>query len=788
MLKMTWNKTLRRIALPLVAVLLSAYSVLACAEIVDDVLLKKDVNGEVDAIIKFTVPIQYIRHFPEQKSADLVIYFNVLGSVPRDQWQNYESHRSPPSDLIVGFTVTTRDLNTGPKVVIKFNRPVLFSVSPGKNNQVLSLHIKPDVAQAKAEGSSPVQLPAVSTPAPLAGATRVQPAAAAATNTPSTPATAKPVNAPQIGGKDGLPPFPVIEQIAQPVATSQPVEALTLADQVNRTDAQASQLMIKGRDSLLAGEMFAAIEAFNNVLKLPPNRYSQDAQIWIGISKERAGQSAKARLEYESYLKLYPEGTQINWVKARLAKLNTVLPSAPKIVAAKPQPTNFQTTKYGSLSMYYYHGASHTDTVANAGSINGPTSLTLTDQSTLISNVNATLRSYNNQFDNRLVFQDLYAANLLPGQKSQNRLNSAFYEIRNRVDNYSARIGRQSALGGGVLGRFDGIAAGYGFTPGWRATVETGQLSDFTADSKPVFISGGLEFGVNSPLGGSLYAINQRADGLLDRRAVGGNVRYFEQGMSALAMLDYDLQFQALNMLTLQGTLNSTSGTDYNFLLDRRRSPNFSLRNAVSGTSATVNSLLQEGWTTEDLIGLAKQRTAISNMAQFGITNHIRERWQLGTDITVSNMTGLAESGTMLEDGTVGLEGYVPAMPSTGNTWTLSERLSGNDVLLKDDLSTCSLSFFRSRSVSGKTLSFNGHKNVRELWTVDGTLRFYWQNDNQGGNETITTPIIKVGYKLREKLTVETEAGIDWTKNTSTFFQSSKSTRNYFSIGFRLDY
>jgi hypothetical protein len=36
----------------------------ASADIVDDIYLKTDSNGEIDAIIKFNVPIQFVRNFP----------------------------------------------------------------------------------------------------------------------------------------------------------------------------------------------------------------------------------------------------------------------------------------------------------------------------------------------------------------------------------------------------------------------------------------------------------------------------------------------------------------------------------------------------------------------------------------------------------------------------------------------------------------------------------------------------------------------------------------------------
>ena len=762
--------------------LLCALSGQATAEIIDDIRLRTDANGEIDAVIDFTVPVQYVRHFPVRKSPNVAIYFNIIGNVPRGLWQNYESHRSPPSEHVLGFTITTRDLNTGPKIEVHFKQPAEFTVKPGSTERSILLHIKPDMTSKKPERSAAM----ASGKAPTAPA--VPPVVAAA----PAPAVAAPTSVPvQLGGKEGLPAFPPVDPFTPEAASGTPAEPLPLQEQIRRANNQAAGMMAKGRDALLAGQMFGAVEAFNNVLNLPPNKYSADAQVWIGIARERSGQIAKAMLEYELYLKLYPDGKESAWVKDRLARLKR---SQPVMPAVKPQaaivapPTDFQTTTYGSLSMYYYHGASQTDTVATIGGVQTPTTLTLTDQSSLINNVSLTARSYNNQFDNRFVLQDFYAANFLPGQTNRNRLNAAYYDVKNRIDNYSARIGRQSALGGGVLGRFDGLSAGYGFMPNWRANMATGRMSDDTPESRPVFYSVGLDFGVDDPLGGSVYLINQKAGGITDRRATGGYLRYFEQGSTAMATLDYDTQFREMNMLTLQGTLHRETDTDYNFLLDRRKTPSLSIRNAVTGTTATVDTLMQNGWTQEDLILLAKSRTAIYNLGLLGVTLRIHEKWQLGSDITVTNTSGLDASGTLIPDGTTGLEGYVAATPASGNTWTISGRVSGSDVISQRDTTMISLGYSNSRVMRGLSLLLYNRSYFRELWNLDSTLRLYRQSDNAGGRVNTVAPQLKLGYLLRNNLTLEAEGGIDWTNSSSSTAPASKTTREYFSLGMRWDF
>lgn len=804
----------------------------ASAEIIDDITVHSDSNGDVEAVIKFSVPIQYLRHFPLGKSTSTSVYFNILGSVPVDQWQDYESTRTPPSDVIREITISTRDRGTGPKVHITFYRPAEFSVSMGRDNQTLLIHVKATAPQQQKENqTAPVPVvaakpetavPVVALPSMAKTSTPSTPTVAlAATSTPTpTPVPAavvaapitsvapsgdvtkpnvvlpqsklKPVHIP-LGGKDGLPQFPEIDQ-AVPLATVPPSEKPSLADQITKANNDAGALMANGGNALLTGQTFAAIDSFNRVLSLPPNKYTQDAQLWIGIAKERSGQLAKGILEFETYLKLYPDGKSAKWVKDRLVQLKLSQPAlftalnTPVPAPAKIQNTPYQYSEFGSLSMYYYQGASQTNTAVAAGAVQTPTSFSTTDQKSLMTNVNMTARSYNSEYDHRFVFQDFYAANFLPGQASSSRLGAAYYEMKDRIVDYSFKVGRQSGLGGGVMGRFDGISAGYGFTQNWRANVVAGQLSDFSLDAKPTFYGGSLDFGTRSPLGGSVYLINQTVSGIRDRQATGGNLRYFDQRFSIMSMVDYDLQFKQLNIFTVQGTLNGGgTANDYNFLIDRRRSPILDVRNAVNGTTATIASLQQNGFTLSDIVSLADQRTTTSTLAQIGMTNHLSQKWIIGTDFTVSKTAALAASGTLLPDGTQGVEGFVPAAPSTGNTWTLSERATGFGIIRPGDTTNFNVSYTKGQLTKAEAFQLSNHVDLVDKWTLDTTLHLGVQSDNTGGTSDDISPTARVTYRLRSNLSTDAQLGLDWSKTKSSVLQSSTTShREFFSLGFQL--
>ena len=81
--------------------------------------------------------------------------------------------------------------------------------------------------------------------------------------------------------------------------------------------------MEEARQAMAKGDYSRAIALYNKVLQLPPNAYQQDALEFLGLARERKGQLAHAKAEYEKFLGLYPEGSAATRVKQRLAGLLT---------------------------------------------------------------------------------------------------------------------------------------------------------------------------------------------------------------------------------------------------------------------------------------------------------------------------------------------------------------------------------------------------------------------------------------------------------------------------------
>ena len=725
--------------------LLLAISCSAFAQPLEEVGLEFQKEGIV-ATIHLSGPVHYLRHFPEKRGRTLEIYYDrIQDATSTEPWLDDEVRKSPPSNLIPGFTVTTHDQATMPKLVIEFEREAEFSVAAGNDNRSFLITIRPDRRPAPGEH---------------------------------------------------LPFLPTIEAETKPAAgaTLTPEEAA--AAKINQ---EARTLLVQGRDALAARKNDDAVGALNRLLLLPPNDYTQDGQEWIGVARERAGQIDKARVEYDLYLKLYPKGAGAARVAQRLAELagkhsaGTTLSAAGEVQNRAPTATAF-----GSVSSHYYHSNSR---ISATNTFNGQTvtnDLSQVDQSMLITTVDASERYRNENSDSRLVFRDVDSNNLLSGQPSRNRVYAAYGEIKGRTANYLMRLGRQSATGGGVLGRFDGVAGSYGDAQELRVNAVAGALAEYLQASNPRFIGASVDKGAFS-----FYGINQKVEGTLDRRAVGTEFRYFDDKKNAYGLLDYDTYFKAVNAAQFTGTARGMSlmpDSTLNFMVDHRKTPSLSIRNALNGsTTSSVNDLLQT-MSVSSLRELALSRTAISNMGQVGITHTLREKWQVGGDFRLTNTTGLGASGQSLNptidpvtqqpvqcSGTPTTQGCMTAQPGRGLEKSVTGQLIGSSLYKQGDIWSGSLTFSSSGSVKGDSLFFYNHTPINSGWLMDTTFQISSFRDQLGGTTKQIMPMLRGSYRFRERFTFDADCGYQRITFTGPI-SSTTSTRLFYSAGMRWDF
>jgi len=682
------------------------------AQPLDEVTLEYQSTGIV-ATIHMTAPVRYLRHFPLNGGATLEIFYErVPGVVVDEVWKDNEVRQSPPSKLFPAFTVTTRDQQTQPRLVIQFAREAKFSVVPGADQRSFLLTIKPDRVAAE-----PVALPLLPTVRPL----------------PATP----------------------------------PADA-NLAE----NNRQGFALMTDARAALAAKKHDAAIEALNKLLLLPPNDYTEVAQEWVGVARERAGQFDKAKTEYDLYLNLYPQGEGVPRVMQRLAGLGGK-ESGPGIVEAVEKKQAARWSTFGGITSRYYTSRSKVDSTTIFNNVSDTQSLSLTDQSMLITTEDVSGRYVTDEYDGRLVFRGSQTKNFLDDQSGQNRVSALYGELKGRTRDYLVRMGRQSATGGGVGGRFDGVSGGYGDAQDLRVNGVAGALVDYSSGTKPVFYGASADSGAYSA-----YLINQTVESVLDRRAVGTEWRYFQDKRFAYALIDYDTNFNALNAAQLTGTLGLT-GMSLNMMLDHRKTPSLSIRTALNGANTSSIGDLQQALSASALRDLALARTATSNMGQVGVTLPLNKKFQVGGDLRLSNTSGMEASGTLNSP-----EGFVAAIPSRGTEKIVSGQVIGSGLYKAGDIWSLSGSVGSSGTVNSTSLYFYNHTTLDKGWTLDSSLQLYRQTDQFNAVTTRFSPMVRGEYALNEQLTFDVDGGIESTKNDGAQV-STKTLRIFASAGLR---
>ena len=642
--------------------------------------------------------------------------------------------------------MTTRDQATLPRLVVEFKHEAEFSVAAGSDNRSFLITIRPEKRPA---------------------------------------------------ARKQLPFLPTIEPEKKPAARANLTpEEVAAEAKINK---EAHDLLVQGRDALADKKNDDAVGLLNKLLLLPPNEYTQAGQEWVGVARERAGQIDRAKAEYDLYLKLYPKGAGAERIAQRQIELAEKPGASSPLTLAGTSPIQAPSiTTFGSVYSSYYHGNSK---ISTTNTFNGQTTtsdLSLVDQSMLITSVDASERYRSENNDKRLVFSDVDTRNFLSGQPSQNKVYTAYGEIKGRANDYLMRLGRQSATGGGVLGRFDGVAASYGAPQELRINGVAGALSEYLLGSKPRFFGASVDKGAIS-----LYGIIQTVEGTLDRRAVGSEFRYFDDKRNAYGLLDYDTYFKAVNAAEFTGTARGISllpDSTLSLLLDHRKTPSLSIRNALNGaTTSSVSDLLQT-MSVSSLRDLALARTAITNSGQLGITHTLHEKWQVGGDFRLTNTTGLANSGQTLNpaidpvtqlpiqcSGTSTLQGCIAAQPPRGLERSVTGQLIGSGLYKPGDVWSGSLTYSTSGTVNGNSLFLYNHTPIAGDWLVDTTLQWSSFKDQLGGTTKQIMPLLRGSYRFKQQFTFDTSLGYQKI-NFSGPISSSDTTRLFYSLGLRWDF
>jgi len=538
------------------------------------------------------------------------------------------------------------------------------------------------------------------------------------------------------------------------------------------TAAKVDALMEDARKAMAAGETSRAIQIYTKVLQQPQHERLAEAQEYLALAREKKGQTAHAKAEYQRYLSLYPGSEGAARVNQRLAALlatsgqRTATASASGTPAARRSDWRLQTY----FSQYYRRDVNQQNDRDE-----------IVSQSALYSDINVDARRRGERFDFSSRLSAGYRSDFLDetfSSGNSTRVSYAYADIADAATGLRGRFGRQSRNSGGVLGRFDGLNLGYQINERVLLNTVIGKpaySSSDGIDSSRTFYGASVNYGpVLDNLDLGLFYVSQDIEGVQDRQAVGGEFRYFGSSQSLWGMVDYDLGYGELASAFLQGSWRFDSRLSIHGHIDRRGSPFLSAGNALIGQPVATFEELAVIYSEEELRQLGRDRTALSTTYTVGISYPLSPRLQLNVDASQSIMDATPASG-----------GVAATEESTYSYYSGS--LVASSVLKEGDVTIISARFSDSNTAEVVSLTFDSRYPIGRTWRINPRLRVdRRQRLADPNDEWLYTPGIRVQYRRSQKFRIELEAGKQFVQRDSGIADLNLDRESYFiNLGYQ---
>jgi tetratricopeptide (TPR) repeat protein len=549
-------------------------------------------------------------------------------------------------------------------------------------------------------------------------------------------------------------------------------------------DEERARILRDARTSLEKHQYPEAVDLLSRLLRQPEYPARADAQELIGLVRERAGQLAQAKAEYEEYLRRYPNGPGAERTRIRLRTLIEAA-RAPKSIGEPGALRANRWTLAGTSSLTYQYEKDQT--------VSGGTTTTTTSVNAALVYADLLLRERGERYDFTSRVDAGYTKNIVSTfGGSQDRTTAAYVELSDRMLGLTGRLGRQTLASQGIIGLFDGLFVGYQLNP--KLTVSAaGGLPAYTAYSSP---SGQTKFGTVTAEYDpfhlawvfDVYFFDEMVGSFTDRRSVGFQTRYTQPGRTAVVLVDYDVNFQQLNSVTLIGNAKIGQSWILGFDADHRRSPLLELNNALIGQNVTSLSALQNtplqinpppapltDPTPSQIKQMALDRTATSNTFVLSASRPLGERWQFMVDLA-----GLQLSSTPASFG-------VPATPSPGTDKSASLQISGLSLLQASDLHIFSVRYDDSPISRSTTLSWDARFVVHGAWRLGPRLSVEQLIEPEaGGKQYLYLPQVRsdwtgrravfeftAGYELQHQVAQQQQQTLTGVTQTGALDQRS---------------
>ena len=338
--------------------------------------------------------------------------------------------------------------------------------------------------------------------------------------------------------------------------------------------------------------------------------------------------------------------------------------------------------------------------------------------------------------------------------------------------------GRQSAIAGSMFGLFDGVSLTMPVASKLKLNAMVG-IPVNTLVSAPSQRLAGVMLEADSLFehwGGNISLVDQTTEDISDRRAVGLEVRYFGESLSMYSQIDYDINFRAINALTLQGSLQGPYDTTLTMLMDNRKAPSLQLSDALISSGSTSLKTLLQIKSLSEVKDLALGTAAQARQAMFSVSRALSPKWQGSIDFRMSDVGALPAIGDF------------QAMPATGTQTNVSLQLTGSNLYSKRDINGFNISVLTSDTLRGVQFAYNNLTGFFDnKASFEPSLRIYTQTDNTETKVVRVSPGVRMSYKVTERASVLGETIFERSK-TDGPTNHEDSTSVFFYVGYRYDF
>ena len=556
------------------------------------------------------------------------------------------------------------------------------------------------------------------------------------------------------------PPLPAVEQMG----IDPPMDA-----------AQLNSLLDQAHKAMRARDYPQAVQVLTKLQRQAEFPQRADVQELLGLARERSGEVAQAKAEYEEYLRRYPKGPAAERIRTRLRILRAASVAGRAGTLDNTQDADHGWKLSGGASQLFRRDSYGTD-------LNGPLFATVVENA-IFTDADLYAHKDGERFTTGFRTNFGYAKNFLPrdiqGATDRVRITTAFLDVNDKLWDLRGRIGRQTTINDGNFGVFDGARVSYRVAPSWTVRATVGMPVDNSGDGVEAdrrFETLAVDFApALSHWDTSLYVTQQKNDRLKDRQAVGAQVQYARPNLSVVSYVDYDTSFQSLNALVLLGTVQLPARWQLTMDLEHRNAPLITAESALIGQPFTTLSQLVKVFSEQQIFALAKDRTPVFSTYSLSALEQLGERFQTIFDVFYTKLSDAPASG--------GVEQFTGTQ---GNDISYQVQLLGSSLLRQNDFNQFVVRYDTTADYNVLGWQFISRYPIFGAWRAGPRLLFQRKVTDSGFTSIFYAPYAHVDYQ-RHGHVLEIEGGAEFGKNPAGL-EIGNTTRLFVSIGYRINF